>query len=601
MPQILRNVLGAEAITDLDKATMFNDYFYSTFNFAPELPLPPINYQEDVELSHIILSVNEVGEQLRLINTAKAIGPDGLPSDVLKTCYKELTPSLTNIFNQSLSEGLVPQAWKCANIVPIFKKGNSNVVSNYRPVSLLPIISKILEKLVHNNIITNLIPKITLKQHGFMPTKSTVTQLLATFMDVNTNLDAGRRSDVIYFDLAKAFDSVPHNLLKHKLKTFGFNGSLLMWMTNYLENRKQRVVINGKHSDWSLVQSGVPQGATLGPLKFLLYVNDMPDSLSLGTNCGIFADDTKIFRNIITNHDIQLLQKDIDSLFNWSLDWGLNFNTNKCMVLSIKRSHNRANLDLNDPHYLMNKIELKTTDDIQDLGITVNNKFTWSNHINTMTRKAHARTWLCMRALGFHAYYKAKRTCFITMVRSILEYGAPIWSPTLKYLIVSIESIQRRATNYILKNPKRPSPLHVNYKERLITLNLLPLTFRREIIDLQTFLKIWNSDNKLGLDNLLNFSLPNKGPTTRAMATGLTLRYNRNKLITTAHFYPYRLTLIWNKLPYDIRTKLRYLTDSKKIKRIITPYYFNRLNEHFDPDNTCTWVTHCDCHRCRPV
>ena len=217
------------------------------------------------------------------------------------------------------------------------------MVNNYRPVSLLPIISKLLEKLIHNKIIQNIIPKITIKQHGFMPTKSTVTQLLATFLHVNANLDTGRRTDIVYFDLAKAFDSVPHKLLIHKLKTFGFNGPLLLWMTDYLLNRKQRVIVNGSNSEWKNVQSGVPQGATLGPLKFLLYVNDIPTNLTLGTQCGIFADDPKILRNIITNNDVKILQHNINSLYTWSTLWGLSVNTSKCMVLSAKRTQNQLN------------------------------------------------------------------------------------------------------------------------------------------------------------------------------------------------------------------------------------------------------------------
>ena len=271
------------------------------------------------------------------------------------------------------------------------------------------------------------------------------------------------------------------------------------------------------------------------------------------------------------------------------------------MVLSAKRTQNQLNDRLDPPDYTMNNDQLKLVNEIQDLGISVDKKLNWISHINAIVRKAHSRSWLCMRALGFHAFQRAKRTCYMTMVRPILEYGSPVWSPTYKYLIVSIESIQRRITNYILNNPKRPNPLHINYKERLINLNLLPLSYRREMIDIQTFLKTWNNENKLGLNNILNFTQPNIGCVTRAMAGGLTLKYTRTRLISTAHFYPYRLTLIWNKLPYDIRLKLRHLIDPQKIKRILKPHYFNRLNNHFDPDNTCTWVTHCDCYRCSPM
>ena len=171
-------------------------------------------------------------------------------------------------------------------------------------------------------------------------------------VNTDTNIDTKSRTDIIYFDLAKAFDSVPHKLLIHKLKTFGFNGPLLNWMTNYLSNRKQRVTVNGAHSEWTDVASGVPQGATLGPLNFILYVNDLPNSLATGTECGIFADDTKILRHILTNLDISILQTDINRLFEWSTSWGLQFNIKKCMVLSVKKPHTKDNID--PPIYTMN-------------------------------------------------------------------------------------------------------------------------------------------------------------------------------------------------------------------------------------------------------
>ena len=187
------------------------------------------------------------------------------------------------------------------------------------------------------------------------------------------------------------------------------------------------------------------------------------------------------------------------------------------------------------------------------------------------------------------------------MVRSMLEYAAPIWSPTYKYLIIAIERLQRRATNYIINNPKRPNPLHLDYKERLLRLKLLPLTYRREIMDIQLFLKIWNTPTKLGLDQLLNFRQPTTGTATRSMTKGLTLNTTKTRLISTAHFYPFRLSQTWNRLPYQLREKIRFLQDSHKVKTILTPYYIDKLERHFDPDNTCTWVSHCDCYRCKPM
>lgn len=176
-----------------------------------------------------------------------------------------------------------------------------------------------------------------------------------------------------------------------------------------------------------------------------------------------------------------------------------------------------------------------------------------------MVRKAHSRSWLCMRALGFYAHLNAKKICYITMVRSVLEYAATIWSPNYKYLIMWIENVQRRVTNYILNNPKRPDPGHKDYKTRLLELKLLPLTYRREIMDIQLFLKLWNSENKLGLDKILTFSQPGDGRITRAMTTGLHLKCQKTRLVTTTYFYPYRLTQILNKLPCGTRHKLRNL------------------------------------------
>ena len=150
------------------------------------------------------------------------------------------------------------------------------------------------------------------------------------------------------------------------------------------------------------------------------------------------------------------------------------------MTLSIERPYSTDLLD--PPNYTMDNKPLETTTDIRDLGLIVDDTLSWKTHIDTMVCKAHGRAWLCMRALGFQAELKPKKMCYITMMRSILEYGSSIWSTTFKYLIINIERIQWRATNYILKNPKRPNPLHIDYKERLQTLNLLPLSYRREIL-----------------------------------------------------------------------------------------------------------------------
>ena len=289
----------------------------------------------------------------------------------------------------------------------------------------------------------------------------------------------------MYFDLSKAFDSVPHKLLIHKLKSFGFNGTLLKWLENYLTHRFQRVVLNDSHSSWLPVTSGVPQGSILGPLLFLLYIiNDLPDVLSPNTLCAIFADDTKIYRHVQSHQDHLILQRDITNLHKWSKSWGLTFNKDKCTVISLKRQSNPIKF-----MYGMDNRTLTGASTVNDLGVTITPTLKWHQHINSLTSKANQRIWLTIRTLGFHAPFKSKITTYQTIVRSLLEYNTVLWNPVTKNNIIALERIQRKATNFITCNPKRPSPFQIEYKQRLIACNLLPLTYRREIYDLMFFIK----------------------------------------------------------------------------------------------------------------
>ena len=214
----------------------------------------------------------------------------------------------------SLTTGRLPIEWKHANVIPINKKDCVEPVTNYHPISLVPKISKVLERYVFNNIYPFVRALINNVQHGFLRDRSCITQLLGVLHDIGKNLDRNKQVDVLYLDFSKAFDSVDHDILLHKLQMQGINGTLLRWFENYLNDRWQRVVIEGAASAWSPVTSGVPQGSILRPLLFVIFINDLPDNVSPSTNSALYADDSKLYREIKSVEDCQFLQDDLAKL-----------------------------------------------------------------------------------------------------------------------------------------------------------------------------------------------------------------------------------------------------------------------------------------------
>ena len=276
---------------------------------------------------------------------------------MLKEASEILARPLQIIFNESLLLGVVPDAWKKAHISPIHKKGNKADPNNYRPIALTSIACKVMEHIVRGRIIEhiNCNNLFDSRQHGFISGRSCFTNLLQT-MDAWTKLiEDGEDLDAVYLDFSKAFDTVPHERLLHKLSVYGIQDPLLSWIRSFVSGRKQRVVVGGEASDWSDVISGVPQGSVLGPTLFLLYINDMPSTVK--TSISLFADDTKLY-SPCKDHD--LLQADLDMLCNWSSKWQLLFNTDKCKVVHIGRTNQQLSYTMldnqNERHRLMSSV-----------------------------------------------------------------------------------------------------------------------------------------------------------------------------------------------------------------------------------------------------
>ena len=272
---------------------------------------------------------NDIISLIRKLNPTKANGSDGISGQMLLSCDDSVILPLRIIFRNTLSTAIYPDIWKLANVTPIFKKGDKQLIQNYRPISLLPICGKIVETIVFNNLYKHLTTHhlISKNQFGFRPGDSTTNQLIDLVNDIHRAFDSTRSLEVraIFLDISKAFDKVWHDGLIFKMRQNGVSGRLLKLFQNYLNNRKQRVVLNRFPAGYSTIESDVPQGSVLGPLLFLIYINDLERNIKSNLKC--FADSTMLF-SIVNDPVISAneLNQDLKVRNQWAYQWKMEFN-----------------------------------------------------------------------------------------------------------------------------------------------------------------------------------------------------------------------------------------------------------------------------------
>ena len=337
---------STSASSSFDKACLFNEFFYSVFtnesSSTINLDSIPVLSRS---LSNICFSDGDVYESLINLKPNKAVGVDNIGPNILKRCASILYKPLHYLFTLSVRHCKLPNDWSIRCITPVFKSGNKNSVKNYRPISLLCNTSKILEKIIYDKIIGFVSKSISPAQFGALKGRSTIQQLLV-FLHYVANSKV--QTDTIYLDIQKAFDSIPHSKLLSKLWSFGITGRLWRWFQCYLSNRTQIVKINNVLSNPLSVLSGVPQGSILGPVLFLIYMNDLPAVTTVSKSL-LFVDDTKCFNHVSNTHDSAILQHDLDSIAHWSVQSSLKFNVSKTIHLSFKPEIKTAYKLLDDP------------------------------------------------------------------------------------------------------------------------------------------------------------------------------------------------------------------------------------------------------------
>ena len=545
--------LGQQVFTSSeDISQAFNNHFTSIGQtLAREIPtvdIDPLYYVKtsDRVFSFERINVQEVVTLVKGIDGGKATGLDNIPCKLLKITADVVAPSLTCIFNQSLLTGIYPSDWKLAKVTPIFKNGSKSDLNNYRPISVIPAVAKIFEKIIYNQLYNylNVNDLLTSCQSGFRSLHSTLTALLETSNNWCVNVDKGLLNGVIFIDLKKAFDTIDHEIILQKLAKYGVDQDALKWFKSYLTNRLQRCYVNNHLSSVSPLNCGVPQGSIIDPLLFLIYINDLPNCLSLGSP-RMYADDTNV---TFAASDMLGLETQINTELKninlWLRANKLSLNVAKTEFMAINSRQKLHSLNDKTINVNVEGVKINQTDHSKALGLNIDENLSWKEHINSVSKKVASSIGALKRIRPFISMHTAIKI-YKGLIEPHFDYCIVVWDGLSQQLSEKLQKLQNRAARVITK-----SSYNTNSSYLLNSLSwdnsLVRRTKKRANL-------MYKCVNKLAPNYLCNMFTPRAlSFDLRDASQKLCLPKPRTDYLKRS--FSYSGASLWNDLPEDIRT-----------------------------------------------
>ena len=576
IPVIPPLLIDNNFVTDIQtKANIINKFFADQCTPLKNNSLLPTNqiFLTQARLNSLVFKEEEIFKIIRSLNVNKAHGHDDISIRMIKICDKSLLKPLIIIFENSIKSSCYPDIWKKSNIIPVHKKNDKRLVNNYRPISLLPIFGKIFEKIMFNRIYDFLLKEELLNpnQSGFRPSDSCINQLLAITHEIFEAFDCNPTLEVrsVFLDISKAFDKVWHEGLLYKLKSMGISGDFYKLLENYLSGRFQRVVLNGQSSSWRPVLAGVPQGSILGPLLFLIYINDLPNKLK--SNAKLFADDTSLFT--VVQDEIEsanVLNDDLCSISKWAFNWKMLFNPDPSKPAQ-EVLFSRKKKAQNHPTISLNNIQVERSCSQKHLGLILDDKLNFKQHIDSAITKIN-KGIAVIKKLRYTLPRKSLITIYKAFLRPLIDYGDIIYDqPQNESFCEKLEAVQYKVALAITGAIQGSSREKINQE-----LELESLKSRRWYKRLSCMYKIMNEETPLYLKNLI----PQRHKSVRTRGTPIPTFHCRTDCFKNS-FFPSTLS-DWFNLDITLRNSESLAAFKSRLLSFIRPIPNNVYNI-FDP------------------